>query len=189
VVILSSWAVETLAHAWLVRARRALVLATLAQASITGLGCNRHAPAPTSPVGSSHPTAAPADPAPIPAVTIEAGKRPVSFYLQLAVTPEERANGLIGRPTLAVDAGLLFVFDEPGIHAISMKDTLIRTDIIFISADRRIVGIVENAQPLSDIERQVAVPSQYVLEIRAGLSSQQGFKVGQSVSFQGVPAR
>jgi len=105
------------------------------------------------------------------------------------VTPEERANGLIGRPTLAVDAGLLFVFDEPGMHAISTKDTLIPLDIIFISADRRIVGIVENARPLSETSRQIGAASQYVLEIRAGLSSQHGFKVGQSVSFQGVPTR
>jgi uncharacterized membrane protein (UPF0127 family) len=125
----------------------------------------------------------------IPAVTIAAGKQPVLFYLQLAVTPEERANGLVGRPTLAVDAGLLFVFDGPGMHAISMKDTLIPVDIIFISADRRIVGIVENAKPLSRTERQIAAASQYVLEIRAGSSSQHGFKVGHSVSFQGVPAR
>ena len=119
--------------------------------------------------------------------TIDAGKQPVLFYLQLAVTPEERANGLIGRPTLAVDAGLLFVFDEPGTHAISMKDTLIPVDIIFIGADRRIVGIVENAKPLSRTERQIAAASQYVLEIRGGLSSQHGFKVGQSVSLRGVP--
>ena len=124
----------------------------------------------------------------IPAVTIDAGKQPVSFYLQLAVTPEERANGLVGRPTLAVDAGLLFVFDKPALHAISLKDTLIPIDILFIGADRRIVGIVENAEPLSKAERKIAVASQYVLEIRAGLSSQHGFRVGQSVSFRGVPA-
>ena len=120
--------------------------------------------------------------------TIDAGKQPVLFYLQLAVTPEERANGLVGRPTLAVDAGLLLVFDKPGMQAISLKDTLIPVDIIFISADRRIVGIVENAEPLSRTARQVAAASQYVLEIRAGLSSQHGFKVGQPVSLQGVPS-
>jgi len=170
-------------------AMRALAVAVLAQACITAPGCKRNSPAPAAREGSAHRTAAPADPAPIPAVTIDAGKQPVSFYLQLAVTPEERANGLIGRPTLAVDAGLLFVFDEPGMHAISTKDTLIPLDIIFISADRRIVGIVENARPLSETSRQIGAASQYVLEIRAGLSSQHGFKVGQSVSFQGVPTR
>ena len=180
---------ETPAHTWFGRARRALVIVMLAQLSLTGLGCNRNMPAPAAPVESPHLPSAPAEPAPIPAVKIEAGNKPVSFYLQLAVTPEERANGLVGRPTLAVDAGLLFVFDQPGIQVISMKNTLIATDIIFIGADRRIAGIIERARPLSDLERKIGVPSQYVLEIRAGLSSQHGFKVGQSVSFQGVPAR
>jgi hypothetical protein len=181
--------VKTLGHTGIGHAQRALAIAALAQASSIALGCNSHSPVPAAPVASARPTAAPAEPAPIPAVTIDAGKQPVSFYLQLAVTPEERANGLVGRPTLAVDAGLLFVFDKPGLHAVSLKDTLIPIDIVFIGADRRIVGIVENAEPLSKAERQIAVASQYVLEIRAGLSSQHGFRVGQSVSFRGVPAR
>jgi uncharacterized membrane protein (UPF0127 family) len=173
----------------IVHAERALAIAALAQASGMALGCNSHSPVPAPPVASARPTAAPAEPAAIPVVTIDAGKQPVSFYLQLAVTPEERANGLVGRPTLAVDAGLLFVFDKPGLHAISLKDTHIPIDLVFIGADRRIVGIVENGEPLSKAERQIAVASQYVLEIRAGLCAQHGFKVGQSVSFRGVPAR
>ena len=185
---LSSLSLTTPARSWHDRARRALVIVTLAQASI-GVGCNRNAPAPTPPADSPHSAPAAAEPAAIPAVKIEAGNKPVSFYLQLAVTPEERANGLVGRPTLAVDAGLLFVFDHPGIQAISVKDTLIATDLIFIGADRRIVGIIENVQPKSALEQKIGVPAQYVLEIRAGLSSQHGFRAGQSVSFQGVPAR
>jgi cell division septation protein DedD len=104
--------VKTLRHAGIGHARRALAIAALAQASSIALGCKRQSPVPAPPVASTRPIAAPAEPAPIPAVTIDAGKQPVSFYLQLAVTPEERANGLVGRPTLAVDAGLLFVFDD-----------------------------------------------------------------------------
>jgi uncharacterized membrane protein (UPF0127 family) len=176
-----------LRHTWVDDVWRALAVAALAQLSITGPGCNSNSKSGVP--AARTPTAAPPDPAAIPAIRIDAGKEPVLFYLQLAVTPEERANGLVGRPTLAVDAGLLFVFDAPGMHAISMKDTLIPIDLVFISADRRIVGIVENTEPSSATERQIAGASQYVLEIRAGLSSQHGFKVGQSVSFQGVPAR
>ncbi|HET6150123.1 MAG TPA: DUF192 domain-containing protein [Polyangia bacterium] len=138
-------------------------------------------------VGGAQPSAAATGPAPIPTATIDTGKQPVSFYLQLAATPEERANGLVGRPTLAVDAGLLVIFDEPGMHGISMKKTLVPLDIIFIGADRRIVGIVENARPLSGTERRVSAASRFVLEIPAGLSSRHGFGVGQSVSFRGVP--
>ena len=178
-------------YTWVGRIRRTLGITALAGAPIIGPGCKDKslAPAARTPdpgVGGAQPIAAPAGPAPDPMATIAAGKQPVSFYLQLAVTPEERANGLVGRPTLAVDAGLLFVFEEPGMHAISMKTTLIPLDIIFIGTDRRIVGIVENAKPLSRTERQIVAASRYVLEIAAGLSAQHGFKVGQSVSFRGV---
>jgi uncharacterized protein len=147
---------------------------------------------------------APSAPAPTPAVIIKTGKgRPatadakvpatvpaptdVRFHVQIAATPEEHANGLIGRPSLAVDAGLLFVFRRPAVQTLSMKETLIPLDMIFIGANRRIVGIVEKAPPLSTTLSRIGVASQFVLQIRGGLTSQYGIKVGQPVAFQAVP--
>ena len=145
----------------------------------------------------------PSPPAPTPAVIIKTGKTApapaeakaaeakaptdVLFHLQVAITPEEHANGLTGRPSLAADAGVLFVFPRPGIQTLSMKDTLIPLDIIFIGADRRIVGIIAKAPARSRTARRIGVASQFVLQIRSGLASQHGFKVGQLVTFQAVP--
>jgi uncharacterized membrane protein (UPF0127 family) len=58
--------------------------------------------------------------------------------------------------------------------------------MIFINRDRKIVGIVEQAVPLSTDSRSVPGASQFVLEINGGLSKRHGIKVGDSVQFQGL---
>jgi uncharacterized membrane protein (UPF0127 family) len=57
--------------------------------------------------------------------------------------------------------------------------------MIFISAERKIVGIVENTVPFSLDSRSVSGRSQYVLEINGGLSRRYGLRPGDSVRFQG----
>jgi uncharacterized membrane protein (UPF0127 family) len=125
--------------------------------------------------------------APTPAVTINVGERQALFHVQIAATPEERANGLVGRPTLASDAGLLLVFDKPGIQEVGMKTTLLPIDMIFIGADRHVVGIIERAKPRSTTKHRGPIGSQYVLEISGGLASRLGVQVGQSVDFRAIP--
>jgi uncharacterized protein len=120
-------------------------------------------------------------------VTIDTGDRRVSFRVEVAVTPEEHARGLMYRSTLATDAGMIFVFDEPSVQRFWMKNTLIPLDMIFIGKDRKIVGIVEDAAPETETERMVGVPSQYVLEIGGGLSARLGIHAGEPVEFQNIP--
>ena len=126
-------------------------------------------------------------PAAVPTVTIATAPRPVSFYVQVAATPEERANGLIGRPTLASDAGLLVVFDRLDVQTMLMKDTLVPLDLIFIGSDRRIVGIIEKTRPRSSVKYRIAVLSRYVLGIQAGLASRLGLRPGQTVELGAIP--
>ncbi len=123
-----------------------------------------------------------------PAAVIDTGERKLTFRLELAVTPDEHARGLMYRSRLDTDAGMLFVSRAPHPQVFWMKNTLIPLDMIFIGGDRRIAGIVENAEPETETPRQVPVPSQYVLEIAGGLSSKLGIRAGQQVELQGVPA-
>jgi len=133
--------------------------------------------------------AAPAATASAPAsarVAIDTGERKVVFRVEVALTPEEHARGLMYRTRLAADAGMVFVFQEPEIQRFWMKNTLIPLDMIFIGADNRIVGVVENAAPETEDERRVGAPSQYVLEIGGGLAARLGIHAGERVDFQGV---
>ena len=131
------------------------------------------------------PTSAPA-PAVAARVSIDTGERKLVFRVEVALTPEEHARGLMYRTRLAPDAGMVFVFAEPQIQRFWMKNTLIPLDMIFIDSDRRIVGVVENAAPKTEDERRVDAPSQYVLEIGGGLAARLGIHAGQSVDLQGV---
>jgi uncharacterized protein len=126
-------------------------------------------------------------PASIASVAIDTGSRKVAFRVEVALTPEEHARGLMYRSQLAADAGMIFVFESPSVQRFWMKNTLIPLDMIFIGKDRRIVGIVEDAVPETETERMVGAPSLYVLEISGGLSAQLGIKRGAPVEFQNVP--
>ncbi len=120
-------------------------------------------------------------------VAIDTGGRKVMFRVEVAVTPEEHARGLMYRSQLADDAGMVFVFEEPSIQRFWMKNTLIPLDMIFIGKDRKIVGVVENAAPETQTERMVGAPSQYVLEIAGGLSGKLGIHRGRAGRFPECP--
>ena len=121
-------------------------------------------------------------------MTIEATKGEVSFQVEIAATPEKREVGLMYRRELPPNHGMLFLFPSEKINSFWMKNTPIPLDMIFISRDRRIVGIVHETVPFSLDSRSVSVPSQYVLEINGGLSRRYGFKAGDAVRFDDVAA-
>jgi len=104
--------------------------------------------------------------------------------LEVADTIPEKIKGLSGRESLPVNTGLLFVFDKPEFHQFWMKDMLFSIDIIWISADYKVVDITKNASPETFPEfftpREKA---QYVLEVNAGFSDKKNIKIGDSVIF------
>jgi uncharacterized membrane protein (UPF0127 family) len=129
-----------------------------------------------------------AAPAPVaPTATVDTGERRIAFRLELARTPAERERGLMYRDYLAPDAGMLFVFDREEPQVFWMKNTVIPLDMIFIGGDRRIVGIVADAEPQTLSPRRVNGLSQFVLEIGGGLSAKLGLRAGQTVALRGVP--
>ena len=113
--------------------------------------------------------------------------RNVPFRVELARSEPEREKGLMYREQMDADAGMLFVFERPAPLTFWMKNTFIPLDMIFIGADRHIVGIVENAEPRTLSARRVDGVSEYVLEINGGLSAKLGIHAGEAVSFTGVP--
>jgi len=127
-------------------------------------------------------------PAAAPIVVVRgSGGRAIPFHVELARTEPERNRGLMYRASLAPDAGMLFLFDRPAQLTFWMKNTLIPLDMIFIGADRRIVGIVENAEPQTLTSRRVEGLSQYVLEINGGFAAKLGLTAGSEVEFRDVP--
>ena len=127
-------------------------------------------------------------PEPCPTVTLASSKHgSVTVNVELATEPDEMARGLMDRDHLAPGWGMLFVYPDEGIHTFWMKNTLIPLDMIFISSDFKIVGIVERAEPLTTKRRSVGAPSQFVLEVKGGFGQEVGIVVGGTVRFENVP--
>jgi uncharacterized membrane protein (UPF0127 family) len=162
-------------------------------AALTLASCRRGAPAAAEGAGGSGGLSNPAmSPAakpdlPNPTVVLEAGDRKVPFRVEVAATEVERERGLMFRKILTRPTGMLYVFADDAPRTVSMKNTLIPLDIIFIGHDRRILGVVENATPETETPRRVNGMSRYVLEIAGGLTSKLGVKPGSKVEFKGMP--
>mgnify|MGYP001614729674 CR=1 FL=1 len=123
-----------------------------------------------------------------PTVTIR-GK---TFLVEIADTPPERAIGLSNRQDLPQDAGMLFVFENQGIQAFWMKNTLIPLDMIFIRNNtivtiHRDVPVQAPETPDTQLPRYAPTdPVNFVLEINAGLSDTYGFAEGDTVEIKGL---
>ena len=113
--------------------------------------------------------------------------REVAFQVEIADTPAKREMGLQYRRELSDDKGMIFLFPSESVQSFWMKNTPIPLDMIFISGDKKIVGIVEQTAPFSLDPRSVNVSSQYVLEINGGLSKRRGITTGDAVRFDDFP--
>ncbi|NTX04207.1 MULTISPECIES: DUF192 domain-containing protein [Myxococcus] len=106
--------------------------------------------------------------------------------VEVAATPDSRQRGLMWRTELAEGKGMLFLFPSQEMQGFWMRNTLISLDIIFITSDLHIAGVVSRAVPKTLDSRSVGAPSQYVLEVPAGWAEKKGVRKGAQVEFEGV---
>jgi len=111
----------------------------------------------------------------------------VRVHVEIVNTPTARAQGLMYRRELAEDAGMLFIFPDDSVLHFWMKNTLIPLDMLFIDRDRRVVGIVENAHPMSTEPVGPDKPARYVLEVNGGFAARHHIPTGATVDFVDVP--
>lgn len=124
---------------------------------------------------------------PAPTVHIATPKGEVAVVVELAQTPAKIERGLMWRQHLAPDAGMLFFMGSEEEWSFYMRNTLIPLDMIFITKDLTIAGIVENAEPRTETLRRVRKPSMYVLEVNGGWSAAHQVVPGAKVRFDHVP--
>ncbi len=126
-----------------------------------------------------------------PAVSIACFKQKC-FEVELATSPEQHASGLSNRDSLAMDKGMLFVFQNEEVYPFWMYGMKFPIDIIWIASNGTVVFVENNALPC--IPNSLCAPinpggqnAMYVLEINAGLSDSVGIKIGEKVdiSFAG----
>jgi uncharacterized membrane protein (UPF0127 family) len=109
------------------------------------------------------------------------GPKDLCVEVEVADTHRARSKGLMYRETLDDKAGMLFIFPREEVQHFWMKNTYIPLDMIFIGKDLKVVGVVENAVPMTETLLTVGKPSKYVLEVNGGWSASQGIKNGYKV--------
>jgi uncharacterized protein len=114
-------------------------------------------------------------------IDIKLGDIPIKA--ELAITNEEREMGLSGKESLPEGTGMLFVFENPGIYGIWMKDMKFPIDILWLDQDKRIITIKEQVSP--DTFPQVFYSegsAKYVLELPSGFSERNRIDTGLLMS-------
>lgn len=112
---------------------------------------------------------------------IETADATHSFDVELAISGEQRARGLMFRQDMAPDAGMLFVYRSDRVLTMWMANTLIPLDMLFIEANGRIARIEENTIPLSRTTISSRGRARAVLELNAGTVRRLGIGVGDRV--------
>ena|SRR3990167_6904716 len=111
-----------------------------------------------------------------------------TITVEIAQTPESREQGLSGRTALKEGEGMLFLFDEPQIISLWMKDMLFFIDMLWIKDD--VIMAIEESVPvpaqntsfLPQYTFEEPVPM--VLEVPAGFVEKHGLEVGQEVKVE-----
>ena len=103
---------------------------------------------------------------------------------ELATTPQQREIGLMMRPSMEANDGMLFVFEQPGQQCFWMKNTLIPLSIAFLADDGSVVNVDDMAPQTLDGHCS-AKPVRFVLEMNRGWFAKRGIKPGFKV--RGAP--
>jgi uncharacterized membrane protein (UPF0127 family) len=112
-----------------------------------------------------------------------------AFTVELALTPRQRAQGLMNRRSMAADRGMLFSFGETRQVLMWMKNTYLPLDMLFIDEGGAIRTIREKAEPLSEAIIDSRVPVAYVLELNGGTARKLGIRTGDRVESPVISGR
>jgi hypothetical protein len=121
-------------------------------------------------------------------ITAEAEMGGQMIQLEVARTPEQQAMGLMHRPELPDNRGMLFPFDPPRPSRFWMKNTPEPLDMVFL-LNGEIQAIVVNAPPCTadpcpTYGTNFLTPVNQVIELRAGRAEELGLKVGDQITIR-----
>ena len=105
------------------------------------------------------------------------------FEVEFAKTPTEMAYGLMFRPRVPINTGMVFLQSHPAEMKVWMKNTFVPLDILFFDGRRRIVQILRNMKPLDETPRSSAGPVKGMIELPAGTVQKYQIKIGDKIAY------
>lgn len=111
-----------------------------------------------------------------------------AWHVELAVTPDQRHEGLAHRTSLPRDRGMLFIFERAETQQFYMFNCQMAIDIAYIDSDHRVIRTYtmypEPGVEESDLKLYSSgQPAQFALEVGGGELVRAGIQPGQKVEF------
>jgi uncharacterized membrane protein (UPF0127 family) len=141
---------------------------------------------PPTPVTPDPSDAPPPPPDTRPRVILEGSGPAAEVRVEIVATDAAIMKGLMYRQYLPPDDGMLFLMGAEDDWGFWMKNTLIPLDIIFITRDLEVAGVLFDMKPLDKTSKHVGAPSLYVLEVNGGWAKAHGIDKGAKATFDGV---
>jgi len=123
-----------------------------------------------------------ASPAVVP-LTLPSG---TVLQVEVMVKDEDRAMGLMFRPSLPRDRGMLFIFERSDFHGIWMKNCRFPIDIVWLDEEKKVVHVAESVPPCKADPCPVYNPlrrAAYVVELNAGQARREKAVLGAAFGF------
>ena len=114
-------------------------------------------------------------------VVITTASGEYSFEAEIADTPLHKSQGLMRRPLMDADRGMLFDNGTEREMFMWMKNTILALDMIFITKDGTVARVAKNTVPFSETIIPSGQPVKGVLEVNAGTADRIGLKPGDKV--------
>ena len=114
------------------------------------------------------------------------------IFVEIADSPDKRVQGLMFRPSMAPDRGMLFLFPEPGDQTFWMKNTLISLDIFWLDGSGTILHLEPNVPICTRKDDgcpryQAPQKALQVLELNAGMAEKLDLAVGNQLKIDLPP--
>ena len=103
------------------------------------------------------------------------------FNVEMALRPDQQTVGLMFRPSVPTDGGMLFDWHGERQSQMWMKNTVAPLDMVFIGADGKVRAIAENTVPQSLATIDSRLPVRATLELAAGTTAKMDIRVGDTV--------
>lgn len=96
----------------------------------------------------------------------------VEIEAEVADTPEKLLFGLAFRDFLPPGTGMLYIYEENGLHRVRTKEYRFPIDILWVDESHHVVHMLEHAEPCASepcpLYGPPAEPARYVIQVESG---------------------
>lgn len=117
--------------------------------------------------------------------TVELGFGLYRIDAEVADNDSTRQTGLMNRPQMGNQQGMVFVFEQRQRHCMWMRNTLIPLSVAFMDDDGKIINI-EDMAPRTEQDHCALRPARFALEMNQGWFKTHAVKPGDTI--RGVKA-